>query len=114
VQLVVSITSLSRIRIARPADLPAVRRLIGDQLDEASLSSTRGQRYVLVLDAREDGLAAVAVLHIERPRGHIALLVIDDRFEDDGVAARMLGVAEGLAEAFGCETLDVPANRHAA
>src|SRR3954453_17485778 len=85
-------------------DLAAIQELLRARASEAesvSLSQEPGRRHVLVLDAPDGGLAAVAIVEIEGARGHLVMLVVASRFEATGLEARMIGVAEALCEAFG-------------
>ncbi len=66
-----------------------------------------GRRYVLVLDAPDGSIAAAAGLTIDHGRGHLGFLAISPRCEGERIEDRMIGVAEALGRAFGCETLDV-------
>jgi N-acetylglutamate synthase-like GNAT family acetyltransferase len=96
------------IRQATSADLEAVKRLAGPLYEQVSTRPAPGRRYLLVLDAPSGGLAGAVLLHIERNRGHIAMLAIAPRFEGTGLEDRMLGVVEALCRAFGADTVDVP------
>jgi GNAT superfamily N-acetyltransferase len=109
----------STIRIGTTADVPAVQRLIRDRSDGEnkelpSLPTIPGHRYLLVLDAPDGGLAAAAQVTLEGERGHLGLLIVDQQFQGEGLEHRLIGVAEALCDAFGCESLDIPARRRAA
>lgn len=100
----------STIRLATDADLPRVRALApGDQ----DLSIVPGRRLVLVLEAPDGEVAAVAALTIERPRCHLAFLAVAKSHAGERLEDRMIGVAEALCQAYGCDTLDVPRRRAA-
>jgi N-acetylglutamate synthase-like GNAT family acetyltransferase len=108
----------STIRIGTSSDVPAVQRLLRDsdpsQRDLPALPSVPGRTFLLVLDAPGGGLAAAAQLTLEDHRGHLGLLAIANPFQGEGLEHRMIGVAEALCTAFGCESLDVPVRRRAA
>ena len=94
-----TVTSSATIREATPDDLAAVRVLLDDDA-ERTLETIPGQRHLLVLDAPDGGLAAAALVHIERSCGHVALLAVAPRFAGQGIEERMIGVAEALCEAY--------------
>jgi ribosomal protein S18 acetylase RimI-like enzyme len=87
-----------------------VRQLI--QADQP-LAIVPGHRYVLVLDTPDGGLAAAAGLTLDHGRAHLGFLAIDPRCEGEKLEDRMIAVAEALAAAFACDTLDVPRRRAA-
>lgn len=99
----------STIRLATAEDLPAVQRLVGDAaLDLRSLAFGNGHRYSLVLDDVDGELAAAAVIRLAASEGTLELLAVKSRFRDSDIEKRMLGVAEALCDAFGCDRLVVP------
>lgn len=94
-----------RVRVARVEDAASIERLLrtsGDPVavDAAWLSSTPGRRHVLVVDGGDDELAAIAVVRLLPPHGHVDLLAVAPEHRD--VARRLLGVAAALCDAFGC------------
>jgi N-acetylglutamate synthase-like GNAT family acetyltransferase len=96
----VRVTTSATIREATPDDLADVQRLL-HEYSERALETIPGRRYMLVLDAPDGGgLAAAALVHIERARGQLALLVVAPRFAGQGIEERMIGVAEALCEAY--------------
>jgi N-acetylglutamate synthase-like GNAT family acetyltransferase len=104
------------IREGSPHDIPAVLELLqrqgaGDPRIE--LTHEPGRRHLLVLDADDGGLAAAALVKIDGPRGHLAMLAIAERFEGTGLETRMIAVAEALCRVLGATTMDVPARRAA-
>lgn len=107
------------IRTATPADLPAVKRLLGDAHAHAarSLETIPDAGFWMVLDDASGGLAAAMLVTIDDDRGHrrcrLALLALAAHHHGDGLEARMVGVAEALCRAFGCDTLDVRGHRAA-
>jgi N-acetylglutamate synthase-like GNAT family acetyltransferase len=108
--------SIPTIRTAGAEDLPAVRRLLeasGEKFDDQTWRTIPGERYLLVLDAADGGLAAAAQLVLEDGRGHLAMLCVDERYEGDGLEDRVIGVIEAMCHAFGADTLDVPPRRAA-
>lgn len=100
----------STIRLASAADGPRIRRLVPTE----DLSTVPGHRFVLVLDAPNGQLAAAAVVTLEHSRGHLGLLAIAPECEGEHIEDRMIGVAEALCSAYGCDTLDVPRARRVA
>jgi N-acetylglutamate synthase-like GNAT family acetyltransferase len=92
------------IRLATSEDLPRIRQLVPGAQD---LTTVPGRRYVLVLDEPRGGIAAAAGLTLERGRGHLGFLAINPDAEGERLEDRMIAVAEAVAEAFGCDTLDV-------
>lgn len=103
------------IRLATDEDLPAVQRLIETDgelhgaLDLRTLSTKNGHRYALVLDHPDgSGLAAAAVITLAEEEATLGLLAVADRFRHQGIEDRMIGVAEALCDAFGCDRLVVP------
>jgi len=101
----------STIRLATPEDVPRIRKLVPGDHD---LSTVPGHRYVLVLDAPDAQLAATAAVTLENGRGHLCFLAIAPAYEGEKLEDRMIAVAEAVCAAYGCDTLDVPRNRHAA
>lgn len=85
---------------------------MAEELEAANDATTTRRRYVLVLDAPFGGLAAATIVALAPPQAHLEVLVIDDRCASPALEARLIGVAEALAQAFGCGSLDV--RRHAA
>lgn len=100
------------IRLATGDDLAAMQRLIADDaasaLDLRSTTSDGGHRYVLVLDDDRGGLAAAAIVALGESEATLELLAVDPAHRETGIEKRLLGVAEALCEAFGCERLVVP------
>lgn len=111
----------STIRIGTNDDVPLVQRLIRSESDTShvavpnvdDLDTVPGQSYLLVVDAPDGGLAAAAQVTLKGSRGHLGLLAVAKRFHGEGLEHRLIGVAEALCNAFGCETLDVPHPRAA-
>lgn len=64
-------------------------------------------RYLLVLDGEHGELAAAASVILDKGRGHLGFLAIAPGSEGEHLEDRMIGVAEALCSAFGCDTLDV-------
>jgi N-acetylglutamate synthase-like GNAT family acetyltransferase len=93
------------VRTATSEDLPKIERLI--QLPPGALTSCA--QHVLVVDGAHDDLAAVAVVAIAPPQAHLETLVMAPDCASRKLEARLVGVSEALAEAFGCAALDVPA-----
>ncbi len=111
-----SMLGSATIRNATSQDAPELERLFterGPRFGSVQFAGVRGTRHLLVLDAPDGGLAAAAMLIIDGGRGHLAMLAIAKRFEDDGLADRMIGVVEAVCTAYGAHTLDVPAMRAA-
>jgi hypothetical protein len=99
---------LTTIRTATKEDLPAVRALVHEPIDEASLVSVPGEHYMLVLDDEGGGLAAVAELVLDNDHGHLEFLAVADRTDHRDVEARVRDVAESICEAFGAEHRRTP------
>ena len=99
------------IRLAKEGDLPRIRQLVHDDQD---LTGSDAHRYVLVLDDENGGLAAAAAVTIDEGRGHLGFVAIAPDHEGEHLEDRMIGVAEALCSAFGCDTLDVARGRRAA
>jgi len=73
-----------------------------------ALALIRRERGCLVVDAPDgQGLAAAALLVIQRARGTLAMIVVDKRYEPSGLSDRLVGVAEALCRAFGAKALDI-------
>jgi GNAT superfamily N-acetyltransferase len=109
-----SMSVTSTIRIGTNDDLASVQRLIRTEIDSGAALPTiedldrgLGHQYLLVVDAPDGGIAAAAQVTLEGNRGHLGLLAVDHRFHGEGLEHRLLGVAEALCDAFGCETFDV-------
>ncbi len=94
----------STIRLATSEDLPKIRTLVSGDHD---LRVIPGHRYLLVLDSEGGTLAAAASVTIDDERGHLGFVAIAPGFEGEHLEDRMIGVAEALCSAFGCDTLDV-------
>lgn len=92
------------IRLATPEDLPRIRDLVAGVHD---LRVIPGHRYLLVLDGEDGSLAAAASVTLDDGRGHLGFLAIAPGAEGERLEDRMIGVAEALCSAFGCDTLDV-------
>jgi len=101
------------IRSGTSEDVGAVKRLLKQQVDDAALTPIPGKRHLLVLDNPTGGIAAAAVLVIDGVRGHVSLFAVDERLAGHGLEDRLLAVIEGMSEAFGLRTVDVPARRAA-
>ena len=106
----------STIRIGTADDVPAVQQLLEETsgTGEQVLATEPGTRYLLVLDGPDGGVAGAAQLTFDGGHGHLALLAIAERFHGEGIEHRLIGVAEALCDAFGCDTFDVRANQRAA
>jgi hypothetical protein len=89
-----------------------VRRLLetksGHNVDTSMLVTVTGQRHVLVLDSPTGDLAAVAVVAIDPPIAHLEVLAMEPCYSSRELETRMYAVAEALAEAFECRSLDIP------
>jgi len=100
------------IRKATPGDLPEIERLLEEaasrgQPQELPVRQV-GRHHLLVVDAPDgQGLAAAALLVIQRARGTLAMIVVDKRYEPSGLSDRLVGVAEALCRAFGAKALDI-------
>lgn len=104
------------IRLAREEDIASVQRLLresGTTFDGATWQTIPGHRYLLVLDAPDGGLAAVAQVTLAAERGHLVLLAVAKAFEGTGLEDRFIAVVEAMCEAFGVVTLDVLPRRAA-
>jgi hypothetical protein len=109
-------TAVPTIRVATTADLPELQRLLAQpryELDDATSSALAARRYHLVIDAPFDGLCAVVIVALAPPQAYLEALAIDERCACPELEGRLVGVAEALAEAFGCKSLEV-AGRSAA
>ena len=100
------------IRKATPTDLPEIERLLEEAaargLDPELPVRQLGRHHLLVVDAPDgQGLAAAALLVIQRARGQLVMLVVDKRYEASGLSDRLVGVAEALCRAFGARALDI-------
>ena len=107
----------STIRIGTADDVPAVQQLLDETSKGASvqvLATEPGTRYLLVLADPDGGVAGAAQLTFDGGHGHLALLAIAARFHGEGIEHRLIGVAEALCDAFGCDTFDVRASQRAA
>lgn len=77
-------------------------------MDLRSSSTDTGRRYALVLDDDDGGIAAAAVVTMAAHDARLELLAVEPGYRERGVEERMLGVAEALCDAFGCDRLVVP------
>jgi hypothetical protein len=105
------------LRIARMADLAELQRLglfsAGEEFEATNQSTMTCRRYVLVVDGASGGLAAATIVALEPPQAHLEALAMDDRSGSPALEARLIGVADALAQAFGCRSLDVRRRRAA-
>lgn len=102
--------------MAREEDIASVERLLresGATFDKTTWQTIPGHRYLLVLDAPDGGLAAVAQVSLDDERGHLVLLAIAKELEGTGLEDRLIAVVEAMCEAFGIDTLDVLPRRAA-
>jgi GNAT superfamily N-acetyltransferase len=66
-----------------------------------------GRHHLLVVDAPDGrGLAAAALLLIQRGRGRLSMLVVDGRYAGSGLERQVIEMVEALCRAFGARTLD--------
>lgn len=102
------------IRLATTDDAPEVARLLHvDDIGGLPLA-VLGKHYLLVVDAPEGGLAAAAIVRLERPRAHLRCLAVSKSHEDRGLEEHVIEFVEEMASAFGCTQVDVPLRRYAA
>ena len=101
---------MATIRVATREDLPELQRLrltpLADPTPPAGAIGA-GRRYVLAVDAPCGGLAAALIVSLEPPRAHLDALAIDACCGSPALEARLIAVAEALAQAFGCKAFDV-------
>jgi hypothetical protein len=113
----VGMSPVVTLRVATTEDLPELQRLssasIAEELEPTSPPTPARRRYVLVVDAPFGGLAAATIVALEPPQAHLEALLMDDRCASPALEARLIGVAEALAQAFGCRSLDVRRQRAA-
>jgi len=109
-------------RLAGPADVPALARLINAayQVEAFFLSAPRvseselrtmlaeADSLFLVLDGRERGTLAGAV-HVElrNDRGYFGLLSVDPARQGEGLGRVLVEAAEAHCRAAGCSALDI-------
>jgi GNAT superfamily N-acetyltransferase len=101
---------VSSVRAATETDLPAARALLSLPATWTPARFADAQataRYLLVCDAPGGGLAAAAIVSFTAGRAQLEALQLAPDHESTALETRMLGVAEALAEAFGCHALGV-------
>src|SRR5690349_20673843 len=106
------------VRRARPADEPALVRLInrahqvggapidGARTDEAEVRGLAERGHFLVLDA-DGALAATAYVRADGEAGLIDLLSVTPELRRLGLGTRLMGVAEALCAALGCRSIEI-------
>ena len=100
-----------KIRKATPKDLPEIERLLTEASERGAQQQLpirqAGRNHLLVVDAPDGvGLAAATLLLIQRGRGRLSMLVVDERYEHSGLERQVIEMAEALCRAFGARTLD--------
>jgi N-acetylglutamate synthase-like GNAT family acetyltransferase len=102
------VTTSVTIRKASPKDLPEIERLLSEAAERGAHQQLPvrqpGRHHLLVVDAPHGGLAAAALLLIQRGRGRLSMLVVDARYA--GLERQVIEMAEALCRAFGARTLD--------
>jgi N-acetylglutamate synthase-like GNAT family acetyltransferase len=106
------VSNSASIRKATPNDLTEIERLLEEAAarghDQELPVRQLGRHHLLVVDAPDgQGLAAAALLVIQRARGQLVMHVVDKRYEASGLSQRLVAVAEALCRAFGARVLDV-------
>jgi ribosomal protein S18 acetylase RimI-like enzyme len=112
------------IRDARPVDAPALAALLGElgfpapaNTIAARLNSMFDAEEVVLVAARDEvllGLATVhvtPVLHRPTPVGRLTALVVTERARRQGVGRALVGAAERLLAARGCDLVEVTSNQ---
>lgn len=112
------------VRHATHADVPAITRLInrayqveqffvdGDRTTERDVRSMQEDGVFLVLGAAQGsdtelaGSIYVRIDHQQR-RGYFGLLSVAPQLQGHGVGRRLVGVAEALCQAEGCQAMDL-------
>lgn len=110
-----SVDSVRSVRAATAADLPAARALLSLPATwcPSRFTAAAAARYLLVCDAPDGTLAAAALVSLDAGRARLDALRFAPGHESPALEARLLGVAEALAEAFGCHALGVELSRAA-
>ncbi|HEY5952260.1 MAG TPA: hypothetical protein VIV40_42475 [Kofleriaceae bacterium] len=97
-----------RIRKATPKDLPEIERLLTEASERGAPQQLPvrqpGRTHLLVVDAPDGrGLAAAALLLIQRCSGRLNMLLVDARY--GGIRQQVIEMAEALSRAFGARSL---------
>jgi hypothetical protein len=104
----------STVRLARRDDLDAMSRLIAGHATAATTAALAADLIetgvTFVLDFAHGGIAAIARVRLGGESARLDFLVVSPR-ADAAVEDRMIGIADAIAKAHGCRSLDVVAPR---
>ncbi len=112
----------SIVRHATDDDVPAITALInrayrveeffveGDRTTDQQVRALQRDGAFLVLDAEADvdgDLAGAVYVRMQQERGYFGLLSVAPEVQGAGVGRRLVGVAEALCQAEGCNAMDL-------
>ncbi|HVV84580.1 MAG TPA: GNAT family N-acetyltransferase [Kofleriaceae bacterium] len=107
------------VRRARPADLPALARLInrayaveasfadGERTGAAELAALGDRGHFLVLDGPHGELAAAIHVALDGVHASFGLLAVAPELQRLGLGRRLVALAEALAAAVGCHDVSL-------
>ncbi len=109
-------------RLAGPADLPAITRLIntayrveaffirGDRTTEQELRTRlEGRRsdFLVIEDPLDDALVGAVYLELRGDCGHFSMLSVDPARQGTGLGRRLVEAAETYCRAAGCTAVEI-------
>ena len=111
-------STLSLIRLATPADIPAMVPLINaafametfldsTRTDEERLAETMKKGEFLLGFSSSDGLVASVYVEVRRTRGYFGMLAVSPSHQGKGLGRAMVEAAEGHCRKQGCDAMDL-------
>jgi GNAT superfamily N-acetyltransferase len=106
-------------RIAEPADAPAIARLVNaafrperffidaDRTDSEKVSALLQKGRFLMLFEEDERLAGCVYTEIRGERGYFGLLAVEPQRQRSGIGARLIAAAEQDCRSAGCRFMDL-------
>ncbi|MGB8011149.1 MAG: GNAT family N-acetyltransferase [Terriglobales bacterium] len=113
-----SLPGLTQLRLAKPADAPAIARLVNDAFrserffidadrtnpDKVAVLLQKGKFLLLFED---ELLAGCIYTEVRGERGYFGLLSVDPPRQRSGIGARLIAAAEDHCRSAGCRFMDL-------